>query len=50
MWIGLGVVGLLWFVGFVVAPDKSAPGQSHAASAPTVASSPATSQPPPTAH
>lgn len=51
MWIALGLVGVLWFVGFVVAPDKNAPGQSHAKSAPTtVAASPASGQTPPPAH
>jgi hypothetical protein len=51
MWIALGVVGVLWFVGYVVVPDKNAPGQSHAHSAPTEAAAPAAGElPPPAAH
>lgn len=26
MWIALGVIGVLWFVGAVIAPDKAGPG------------------------
>ncbi len=29
MFIALGLVGMLWFVGFVVAPDKNAPPMSQ---------------------
>ena len=25
MWIALGIIGVLWFVGAVVAPDKNGP-------------------------
>jgi hypothetical protein len=30
MWILLGLVGALWFVGFVVVPDKNQPPMSQA--------------------
>ena len=26
MWIALGVIGVLWFVGAAIAPDKGGPG------------------------
>jgi hypothetical protein len=26
MWIALGIIGVLWIVGAVVAPDKNGPG------------------------
>ena len=38
MWIALGVIGVLWFAGMVIFPDKNAP-QSHAPAAQSVASS-----------
>ncbi len=48
MFIVLGVVGVLWFVGFVVVPDKNAPPMSQnppAAVATAQPSAPAQQQP-----
>ncbi|HXQ52683.1 MAG TPA: hypothetical protein VN802_16425 [Stellaceae bacterium] len=46
MWIALGVVGVLWFAGMVIWPDKNAPAQSHVQTPPAVAT---TQAPPPSA-
>jgi hypothetical protein len=42
MWIALGIIGVLWFVGMVVVPDKNAPAnaQAPAVSVPQTASAP----------
>jgi hypothetical protein len=42
MFIVLGVVGVLWFVGFVIVPDKNAPPMSQN---PPAAAAVATAQP-----
>ena len=39
MWIAIGVIGVLWFAGMVIWPDKNAPPQSHASAAHSVATS-----------
>ena len=41
MWIALGLIGALWFVGFVVHPDKNAPPMSANPPAAVAAAEPA---------
>ena len=45
MWIALGLIGVLWFVGYVVVPDKNAPPHSQAQTPAAVAT--AAPAPPP---